>query len=89
MTRTRTKDEDLAIRKSVTMPAHMWDSVSEFQKAESIATEVEALRRLVIGWHPFSGGKIVSSGARTGELVYLDFGGYIRFWKVEINNCAA
>jgi hypothetical protein len=36
------------IRKSVTMPTHMWDAVAQFQKTESIATEAEALRRVVL-----------------------------------------
>jgi len=47
----KNKDKDLPIRKSVTMPGHMWDAVDQFQKAESITTEAEALRRVVLA-HP-------------------------------------
>jgi hypothetical protein len=42
------KEQDPPLRKSVTMPAHMWDAVAQFQKTESIATEAEALRRVVL-----------------------------------------
>jgi hypothetical protein len=41
-------DKASPIRKSVTMPSHMWDAVAQFQKTESIATEAEALRRVVL-----------------------------------------
>ena len=35
-------------RKSVTMPRSMWRDIAKIQAAERIATEAEALRRVVI-----------------------------------------
>jgi hypothetical protein len=35
-------------RKSVTMPRSMWRDIAKFQTADRIATEAEALRRVVV-----------------------------------------
>ena len=44
----KNQDKNLPARKSVTMPASMWRDIGEFQSAERIVTEAEALRRVVV-----------------------------------------
>lgn len=40
--------QDPPERKSVTMPRSMWRDIAKFQNDERIATEAEALRRVVV-----------------------------------------
>jgi len=51
------KNGDPPVRKSVTMPASMWRNIAEFQSAERITTEAEALRRVVVAGLRSVGGK--------------------------------
>jgi hypothetical protein len=41
------KEPDPRIRKTVALPESMWRDVAAFQEAERIATEGEAVRRLI------------------------------------------
>ena len=51
------QDKNLPVRKSVTMPASMWRDIGEFQSAERIVTEAEALRRVVVAGLRLAGKK--------------------------------
>lgn len=38
---------DMPVRKSVTLPKSMWDDIADFRFSQRIATEAEAVRRLI------------------------------------------
>lgn len=41
------KDDDPVTRKSVSLPASMWDEIKKYGLQERIATDAEAIRRLL------------------------------------------